>query len=139
MHRFGLPFKIGGSFMEVKKAIVIDDSKAMRSMLKNMLKQLGYDVLQAGDGKEALDVLEKNPAVSLVLVDWNMPTMNGYDFVKAVRERPTYDKTLLMMVTAETNLGRVEEALNAGANEYIMKPFTKEVIQDKLQLLGISK
>jgi two-component system chemotaxis response regulator CheY len=118
-------------------AMVIDDSKAMRMILSRSLVQFGYEVRTAGNGKEALDYLEKNaPELALLLVDWNMPEMNGLDFVKHVRAIPRYASSLLMMVTTETEIDQMVRALDAGANEYVMKPFTGEVIADKLRLMG---
>ena len=118
-------------------AMVIDDSKAMRMILSRSLVQFGYEVHTAGNGKEALDYLEKNaPELALLLVDWNMPEMNGLDFVKRVRAIPRYASSLLMMVTTETEIDQMVRALDAGANEYMMKPFTDEAIGDKLRLMG---
>ena len=76
-------------------------------------------------------------SADLVLVDWNMPVMNGLDFVRAVRSDPSHRKTPVMMVTTETESSQMGKALAAGANEYVMKPFTKDVIQEKLKILGI--
>jgi len=120
------------------RALVIDDSKAMRSILGRMLRGMGFEVVEAGDGRDALEKLKGAGKVDLALVDWNMPEMNGYEFVQAVRSEHTYDGTLLMMVTTETEMEQVTMALGAGANEYVMKPFTQEVIQEKLQMLGVT-
>lgn len=120
------------------RALLVDDSRAMRRILTGILKSAGFDeVHEAGDGVEALDVLRNIERPDLALVDWNMPQMNGYEFVKVVRMRNDFDDMVIMMVTTETEMERVVQALEAGANEYIMKPFTKEVIQDKLELLGL--
>ncbi len=121
----------------MSKAMVVDDSKAIRTILSRTLGQLGYDVCQAANGREALTVLEGEGNVSLVLVDWNMPEMNGLEFVKRVRSNREYDEVKLMMVTTETQIEQMLTALEAGANEYVMKPFTKEVIEDKLRMLGV--
>jgi two-component system, chemotaxis family, chemotaxis protein CheY len=119
-------------------ALVIDDSKVMRLILGRMLRELDLDVDEAADGRGALDMLEAGLDPSLVIVDWNMPEMSGLDFVTAVRGAP-YDSTAqILMVTAETELAQVARALEAGANEYLMKPFTKESVFAKLQLLGIA-
>lgn len=121
------------------RALLVDDSRAMRRILTGILKSAGFDeVHEAGDGVEALDVLRNIERPDLALVDWNMPQMNGYEFVKVVRMRNDFDDMVIMMVTTETEMERVVQALEAGANEYIMKPFTKEVIQDKLELLGLN-
>jgi len=119
------------------KAMVIDDSRAIRLILRRTLEKLGYEVLEACHGKEALAELERNPEVSLMLVDWNMPEMNGLEFVNHVRSRPGYSQVVLMMVTTETEIEQMVTALEAGANEYVMKPFTEDIITDKLRLLGL--
>ena len=118
------------------KAIVVDDSRAMRSILKRLLTQIGFDVIEAGDGKQALDTLEQSGPVDLALVDWNMPVMTGLELIGEVRGKTRFDPMAIMMVTTETEAAQVERALAAGANEYVMKPFTKDVINDKLRLLG---
>ena len=118
-------------------ALIIDDSRTMRLMLRKMLEGLGYETLEAADGLEALQQLENHPGVRLALVDWNMPEMSGYEFVCAVRKNPVFDGVMLMMVTTETEMSQVAKALEAGANEYVMKPFTKEIIVEKLGLLGM--
>ena len=120
------------------KAMVIDDSRAMRSLLKGILHGNGIDVVaEAGNGREALEVLQQEEGLGLALVDWNMPEMNGYEFVQAVRADTRWNELLILMVTTETEMERMASALEAGANEYIMKPFTKEGIRDKLELLGV--
>ena len=118
------------------RAIVIDDSKSIRSILSKILIEIGFTVEEAGNGIEALDVIKKDK-VDLALVDWNMPDMNGYEFIQEVRKDNTYKDMRLMMVTTETEMNKVVEALEAGANEYVMKPFTKEMIIEKLALMGM--
>lgn len=118
-------------------ALVIDDSKAMRSILRRVMNGAGFEVHEAGNGREALERLKELDRVDIALVDWNMPEMNGYDFVKAVRANPNYRELWLMMVTTESETSRVVKAMAAGANEYVMKPFTDDVIVDKLRLLGL--
>lgn len=118
------------------RAIVVDDSSAMRAILKMIMKKAGFEVLEAGNGREALEVLGKSGAVDLALVDWNMPEMNGFELIQAVRANHDYDKTKLVMVTTEADIDEVSKALAAGADEYIMKPFTREVVVEKLQMLG---
>jgi two-component system chemotaxis response regulator CheY len=120
------------------KAMVIDDSRAIRMILTRSLNQLGLDVCSAGDGKEALDILERQaPELACFLVDWNMPEMSGIEFVERVRQMPDYDTAPLMMVTTETEVDQMVRALEAGANEYVMKPFTSEIIADKLRIMGV--
>ncbi len=120
------------------KALVIDDSRAMRTILSRILTTIGFDVFEAGDGKQGLEQMSAVADVAIALVDWNMPEMNGFEFVQAVRALDAYDSTKLMMVTTETEMDQVLKALEAGADEYVMKPFTKEVILEKLGLLGIT-
>lgn len=120
------------------KALVVDDSRAMRSMLKKMVSQLGFDVIEAEHGRDALDRLaDQEDDVQFALVDWNMPVMDGLTFVRSVRDERRWDRLRLMMVTSETNPRHVYEALKAGADEYAMKPVTGEVIREKLGMLGI--
>jgi two-component system chemotaxis response regulator CheY len=119
-------------------AIVIDDSRAMRLILKRIAGQLGFEVTEAGNGREALDLLaaaETPP--ELALVDWNMPEMNGLEFVIAARAEPRYRGMTLMMVTTEGEQSQIVRALAAGAHEYVMKPFTPDAIVEKLALLGL--
>lgn len=119
-------------------ALVIDDSKAMRRILGGIVKDLGYDVVQAGDGKEGLEkVHEHKGEFNFVLVDWNMPVMNGLEFIKAVRADSEYGEMTLIMVTTETEPSRMAQALIAGVDEFVMKPFTKDVLVDKLRLVGV--
>ncbi len=119
------------------RALVVDDSRAVRLIIGNILREMGTEVIEAGDGREALEQLGQNPDVELVLVDWNMPVMNGLDFIVAARSQRAYDEVRIVMVTTETESEQVTRALNAGANEYIMKPFTKEILVAKLNLLDV--
>lgn len=102
-----------------------------------ILREIGFEVMEAGNGQEALTKLDEVGSVDLAMVDWNMPEMTGIEFVRAVRAESAYDEMKMMMVTTESEVEQVAAALEAGANEYAMKPFTKEVIQEKLALLGI--
>ena len=120
------------------RALVIDDSKAMRCILLRMLRGLGFEVFEAANGREGLQRLQENGKIDLALVDWNMPEMNGLEFIRTVRAEQSYDGVLLMMVTTETEMDNVVRALAAGANEYVMKPFTQEVILEKLQIFGMA-
>jgi len=120
------------------RALIIDDSKAMRSILGRMLRGLGFEVVEAVNGRDAIKRLHETEKVELALVDWNMPEMSGFEFIRAVRAEHSYDGVLLVMVTTETEMEQVSKALEAGANEYVMKPFTQEVILEKLQMLGMA-
>lgn len=119
-------------------ALVIDDSRAIRMILGRALEQFGYTVLPAGNGREAMDKVQQElPELAVVLVDWNMPEMNGLEFVQAFRRLPRYQQVPLMMVTTETDSGQMIKALSAGANEYVMKPFTDDILAGKLRILGL--
>jgi two-component system chemotaxis response regulator CheY len=119
------------------RALVIDDSRVVRIIIGNILREIGMDVLEAANGLEALEQIERNPDVDLMLVDWNMPQMNGFDFIRAVRSKREYDAVRILMVTSESQSEQVTKALNAGANEYLMKPFNKDVLVAKLNLLDV--
>lgn len=119
------------------RALVIDDSAVIRTVLTRILTGLGFEVVTAGHGREALERLADGKRFDIALVDWNMPEMNGYEFIKSVRASVDWRDLPLMMVTTETEMEQVVRALAAGANEYLMKPFTAEMVQEKLQILGI--
>jgi two-component system chemotaxis response regulator CheY len=119
------------------RALVIDDSRAVRLLIRNILSDLGMDVVEAGHGREGLDRLGECPDVELVLVDWNMPVMDGLEFITAVRKQQAYDPVRIVMVTTETESDQVTRALAAGANEYVMKPFNKDVLVAKLSMLDV--
>jgi two-component system chemotaxis response regulator CheY len=107
-------------------------------ILGRTLNRFGYEVCSAANGREALDMIVSQCLdLSVILVDWNMPEMNGLEFVQAIRADPRYSQVPLMMVTTETEIEQVYRALEAGANEYVMKPFTDDVIAGKLRLLGV--
>jgi two-component system chemotaxis response regulator CheY len=117
--------------------LVIDDSRALRRMLGEMLRGLGFTVSEASDGVEGLEYLRQSEVPDVALVDWNMPRMNGLEFVRAVRAEERFHSMPLMMVTTETEIEQMTAALEAGANEYVMKPFSQECIADKLAILGV--
>jgi two-component system chemotaxis response regulator CheY len=119
------------------QALVVDDARAMRAILGSFLTDLGFEVHEAGSGLEALVMIHKMPAVDLVLVDWNMPEMDGCEFLERIRAEADFADVPVMMVTTESEMDRVNIALEAGANEYLMKPFDKETLLEKLLLLGI--
>lgn len=119
-------------------ALIIDDSRSMRMILKRILVQAGFECSEAGDGQQALDVMNTGPLPAICLIDWNMPVMNGYEFVTAVRANREWRDVTLMMVTTESEHSQIVAALAAGAHEYVIKPFTADAILDKLDLLGLT-
>lgn len=118
--------------------MVIDDSSAMRLILKRIMTGLGFDVVDAPNGAEALSQLDQGPIPDVALVDWNMPVMDGLQFVTAVRAEQRLRAMALMMVTTESEQSQIVRALAAGAHEYVIKPFTPDAIADKLALLGVT-
>lgn len=119
-------------------ALVIDDSSTMRSIVRRIITPWGFDTVEAPDGQVALDLLESaDPLPTLALVDWNMPVLDGLEFVRAVRARDEWRGITLVMVTTESEHAQVVRALAAGAHDYIIKPFTPEAIAEKLTWLGL--
>ena len=119
------------------RALILDDSRAMRMILRRIMRSAGFEVVEAADGRQGLDALAGGPLPDVALVDWNMPGIDGLAFVNAVRDNPDYRPMTLMMVTTESEHDQVVRALAAGAHEYIIKPFTADAIVDKLELLGL--
>ncbi len=111
------------------KALIVDDSRAMRLILSRVLRELGFDLSEAGHGREALTHLNAHLDTALALVDWNMPEMNGLELITAVRQDERFNDLRIIMVTTETEMSQMVKAIEAGANEYVMKPFTKEIIE----------
>lgn len=120
------------------KALIVDDAKVVRVALGRIMKQLGFDSIEAADGQQALDQMQANPDVDVVMLDWNMPVMNGYDFLVTMRGMEQFSTTpKVVMVTTETGMPSMLKALAGGADEYVMKPFDKEMIAGKLQIVGL--
>lgn len=119
------------------RALIVDDSSAMRAFLKMILKSAGFEVSEARNGKEGLQALTPVVLPDVVLLDWNMPEMNGFEMLRRLRADARCCGVKVMMVTTETEMAEMSRALGAGADEYVMKPFTREVILDKLGLLGL--
>ncbi|TFV53857.1 response regulator [Geodermatophilus sp. DF01-2] len=119
------------------RALVIDDSRAMRRIVSGALEGFGYETRQAAHGQEALDLLHDGWMPELCTIDWNMPVMDGLQFVSAVRANPAWRALTLMMVTSESEQSQIVRALAAGAHEYVIKPFTADALRDKLALLGL--
>jgi two-component system chemotaxis response regulator CheY len=119
------------------KALVVDDSRSMRAIIGKQLRELGFVVEEAQSGQEALARLHANGPADLVLLDWNMPEMDGCEVLSLIRSEPKYKNVRVMMVTTESEMSQVAVALEAGANEYLMKPFDRESLVEKLVLLGM--
>lgn len=120
-------------------ALIIDDSRAMRRILRQIVEPMGFTILEAGDGQEGFNnVAAHRGEIEVVLVDWNMPVMNGLEFVKLVRSDDELRDMKLMMVTTETEPAQMARALMAGVDEFVMKPFTKDILLEKLKLIGVN-
>ncbi|PZR54154.1 response regulator [Xylanimonas oleitrophica] len=119
------------------RALVIDDSRAMRRIVSGILKDLGLEPYEAEHGQAALALLEDGLDPALACVDWNMPVMDGLTFVTSVRARPQWRSMTLMMVTTESEQSQIVRALAAGAHEYLIKPFTPDAMRAKLEILGL--
>lgn len=120
--------------------MVVDDSSTMRRIIKNTLQRLGYeDILEAEHGVEAWDIMDTKEGIGVLITDWNMPEMNGLDLVKKVRADDRYKEIPIIMVTTEGGKAEVITALKAGVNNYIVKPFTPQVLKEKLEVvLGVN-
>lgn len=119
------------------RALVVDDSRAMRTALRRLMESLGFEVLEAGDGVQALAVLGSNEGtIDVALIDWHMPELDGLGLVARMQDDAKLFRIRKMMVTAETDVRRVMQALRTGADEYLMKPVTRDALVDKLGLLG---
>lgn len=121
------------------RALIVDDSRPIRRIQSEILTELGFETTDAVNGKHALDRLKEMPLPDLILVDWNMPEMDGLEFIKAARKDSRYSRVAIVMVTTETEPEQMLRALTAGADEYLMKPFQKEGLVDKLRIIGVVK
>jgi two-component system chemotaxis response regulator CheY len=119
------------------EVLIVDDCKVTSKILSRFMQELGFSVSSVSSGEAAVEYLTNHQSPSIMLVDWVMPGMSGVQLVAWLRAQPALTETPVLMVTGERDLTRVAEALSNGANEYIMKPFSKEVLEEKLQLLGI--
>jgi two-component system chemotaxis response regulator CheY len=120
------------------KALIVDDSRAMRLLIGRLLANLDFAVVEVGNGREALDVMESAGPFDLALVDWNMPVMDGLAFVLEVRQDRRFDEMAIMMVTTESEETQVQRAISAGASEYLMKPFSPQIFAQKIENLGLA-
>jgi two-component system chemotaxis response regulator CheY len=121
----------------MKTCLVVDDSKVIRKVARHILEALDFTVSEAADGREALDrCAEASPDV--ILLDWNMPVMSGMEFLKLLRQRGHSDQPKVVFCTTENDMAHIRAALEAGADEYVMKPFDRETLHIKLQLVGVA-
>jgi two-component system chemotaxis response regulator CheY len=120
----------------MKLCLVVDDSKVIRMVARKILQELTFEVDEAADGKIALEVCQKR-LPDAILLDWNMPVMSGIEFLRELRKLPGGDKPKVVFCTTENDIEHIQEAILAGANEYIMKPFDSEILQAKFSQVGL--
>lgn len=120
----------------MKSCLVVDDSRVIRMVARKILEELSFEVEEAEDGHIALDIC-KNDLPDAVLLDWNMPVMDGLEFLKALRQLPGNENVMVVFCTTENDLEHIQQAIAAGANEYIMKPFDSEIIESKFIQVGL--
>jgi two-component system chemotaxis response regulator CheY len=120
----------------MKSCLVVDDSKVIRMVARRILEDLSFDVSEAVDGKDALDSCT-NVMPDVILLDWNMPVMSGIEFLRALRQTSGGDEPVVVFCTTENDLDHIRTAMEAGANEYIMKPFDSDILEAKFSQVGI--
>lgn len=120
----------------MKSCLIVDDSKVIRKVARRILEDLNFAVREAVDGQEALAACEETMP-DAILLDWNMPVMNGFDFFRALRRTPGGDAPIVVFCTTENDMSHISAAINAGADEYIMKPFDREIIEAKFAQVGL--
>ncbi|WP_321394071.1 response regulator [Emcibacter sp.] len=120
----------------MKSCLVVDDSKVIRKVARRILEELSFEVVEAVDGQDALDACKRSMP-DVVLLDWNMPVMNGLDYLKALRSTDGGDGPVVVFCTTENDMSHISAAISAGADEYIMKPFDREIIESKFSQVGL--
>ena len=120
----------------MQTCLVVDDSSVIRIVARRILEGLDFQISEAENGEEAIETC-KNQLPDAILLDWNMPKMDGYDFLRVLRRLPGGDKPKVVFCTTENDVAHIARALHAGANEYIMKPFDKDIVEAKFQEVGL--
>lgn len=120
----------------MKYCLIVDDSKVIRTIARRILEELSFRTEEATNGIEALGVCRKEMP-DVILLDWNMPVMSGIDFLKELRKLTGGERPVVVFCTTENDLKHIQEAIQAGANEYIMKPFDSEILQAKFEQVGV--
>jgi two-component system, chemotaxis family, chemotaxis protein CheY len=123
--------------MGMKSCLVVDDSKVIRKVARHILETLDFSVDEAEDGREALDRCQA-AMPDVILLDWNMPVMTGMEFLKSLRKAENGDRPKVVFCTTENDAAHIRAAIEAGADEYVMKPFDRETLQSKLQIVGVA-
>jgi two-component system chemotaxis response regulator CheY len=121
---------------KMKSCMIVDDSSVIRKVARRILEGLDFQISEAEDGEQALELCRRE-LPSAILLDWNMPRMDGYEFLRALRRLPGGDRPKVVFCTTENDVAHIARALHAGANEYIMKPFDKDIVEAKFQEVGL--
>jgi len=121
----------------MKTCLIVDDSRVIRKVSRHIMETLGFTVSEAENGKEGLDACDGGMP-DVILLDWNMPVMTGIEFIMQLRRRQGGDRPKVVFCTTENDVAHIREAISAGADEYVMKPFDHETLQIKLQLVGFA-
>jgi two-component system chemotaxis response regulator CheY len=122
----------------MKTCLVVDDSKVIRKVARHILEALHFNVEEAGDGREALDRCEAGNLPDVILLDWNMPVMSGMEFLRSLGAAGMPNRPKVVFCTTENDVAHIRAAIDAGADEYMMKPFDRETLESKLQLVGVA-
>ena len=120
----------------MRTCLVVDDSSVIRKVARRILEDLAFRIDEAEDGEKALEKCRED-VPEVILLDWNMPVMDGFEFLQALRREPGGDKPTVVFCTTENDVGQIARAMHAGANEYIMKPFDREIVESKFQQVGL--
>ena len=120
----------------MRTCLVVDDSRVIRKVARRILEDMGFEIAEAADGMEALAWC-RAAMPDAILLDWNMPVMNGIEFLRKLREEPQGEVPIVVFCTVENDLAHIQEALDAGANEYIMKPFDGDILEAKFAEAGL--
>jgi two-component system chemotaxis response regulator CheY len=122
---------------DMKSCLIVDDSRVIRKVSRHILEGMGFAVDEAADGQEALARCDE-AMPDVILLDWNMPVMSGLEFIRLLRQRSQGDEPKVVFCTTENDIAHIRAAIDAGADEYVMKPFDRETLQIKLQLVGVA-
>ncbi len=121
----------------MKNCLIVDDSRVIRKVSRHILEAMGFSVDEAGNGQEALEFCA-GQLPDVILLDWNMPVMSGIEFIRALRQTDGGHQPKVVFCTTENDVAHIRSAIEAGANEYVMKPFDRDTLQIKLQLIGVA-